>query len=70
MTNTTSGHDHSAPHWQSLRGLRETAGYSIDDLAETCGLTHAEITAIEEGRDADEGKIARITAALKSTGRH
>ncbi|MDB5524982.1 MAG: family transcriptional regulator protein [Rhizobium sp.] len=48
-----------------VRSIRQTVGYSIDDLAETCGLTHAEILEIEEGQDADMGRLNRIAAALQ-----
>ena len=48
-----------------IRTIRQSVGYSIDDLAETCGLTHAEILEIEEGQDADLGRLNRIAAALQ-----
>jgi ribosome-binding protein aMBF1 (putative translation factor) len=44
---------------------RLAAGYSIDDLAVTTGLVHAEITRVEDGSDADPAKVKRIAAALK-----
>jgi transcriptional regulator with XRE-family HTH domain len=44
---------------------RHVAGYSVEDLAVTCGLTVGEIEAIEEGRDADPGRLKRIAAALQ-----
>jgi len=48
-----------------VRSLRQSVGYSIDDLAETCGLTSAEITGIEEGLEADMGQLKRIAQALQ-----
>lgn len=48
-----------------VRSLRQSVGYSIEDLAETCGLTSAEITAIEEGLEADMGQLKRIAQALQ-----
>lgn len=47
-----------------VRTLREGAGYSVDDLAVTCGLTVAEIEAIEAGDVADPAHLRRIAAAL------
>ncbi|WP_018898492.1 helix-turn-helix transcriptional regulator [Rhizobium sp. 2MFCol3.1] len=48
-----------------LRTARETIGYSVDDLAVTCGLLVAEIEEIERGEDTDSAKIKRIAAALQ-----
>jgi transcriptional regulator with XRE-family HTH domain len=48
-----------------VRTHRESAGYSIEDLAVTCGLANTEISAIEEGSDADPAKLRRIAAALQ-----
>jgi transcriptional regulator with XRE-family HTH domain len=48
-----------------LRITRGSFGYSIDDLAETVGLTSDEIVAIEAGNDNDPAKIKRIASALK-----
>jgi hypothetical protein len=49
----------------AVRRSRQAIGYSVDDLALTCGLTDVEITAIELGADADPGKLRRIAAALQ-----
>lgn len=49
----------------ALKQAREIVGYSVDDLAVTCGLTALEITRIELGVDADEAKLRRIGAALQ-----
>lgn len=48
-----------------VRRSREAVGYSIEDLALTCGLTGAEITRIELGDDGDPDKLRRIAAALR-----
>lgn len=48
-----------------VRSHRESAGYSIEDLAVTCGLANTEISAIEDGDDADPAKLRRIAAALQ-----
>jgi len=48
-----------------VKAYRESAGYSIEDLAVTCGLANAEIAAIEDGIDADPAKLRRIAAALQ-----
>jgi len=48
-----------------VRAMREARGYSTEDLALTCGLAISEITCIENGEDADPGKLRRIAAALR-----
>ncbi|NLS02449.1 helix-turn-helix transcriptional regulator [Rhizobium sp. P32RR-XVIII] len=48
-----------------VRKAREAVGYSVDDLAETCGLVESEIIDIENGKDADPAKLKRIAAALQ-----
>ena len=48
-----------------VKAYRESAGYSIEDLAVTCGLANSEIAAIEDGSDADPAKLRRIAAALQ-----
>jgi transcriptional regulator with XRE-family HTH domain len=48
-----------------VKAARETVGYSIEDLAVTCGLANAEIEEIEEGHDVDPAKLKRIAAALQ-----
>jgi transcriptional regulator with XRE-family HTH domain len=48
-----------------VKALRESVGYSIEDLAVTCGLTSSEISDIEEGRDDDPAKLRRIASALQ-----
>jgi transcriptional regulator with XRE-family HTH domain len=71
MTNTIHNTDASATCrgqvdiGDAVRRSREAAGYSIEDLALTCGLTGAEITKVELGADADPGRLRRIAAALR-----
>lgn len=48
-----------------VRTHRESAGYSIEDLAVTCGLANTEISAIEDGSDVDPAKLRRIAVALQ-----
>ncbi|MET3853562.1 MULTISPECIES: helix-turn-helix transcriptional regulator [unclassified Rhizobium] len=48
-----------------VKKAREAVGYSVDDLAVTCGLVAAEITEIENGEHADPAKLKRIAAALQ-----
>jgi transcriptional regulator with XRE-family HTH domain len=50
---------------KKVRAAREAVGYSIEELALTCGLVVSEITAIEEGDDADLGRLKRVAAALQ-----
>ncbi len=47
-----------------LRSARVGRGYSIDDVALTCGLTADEVQAVETGADDDAGRLTRIAAAL------
>lgn len=45
--------------------VKEAVGYSVDDLAVTCGLVSNEIVEIENGANADPAKLKRIAAALQ-----
>ena len=56
-----SGHDVGP----AIRRAREAVGYSIDDLAVTCGLVSSEISDIENGGSLDPIKLKRIAAALQ-----
>ena len=49
----------------AVKAIREAHGYSIDDLAVTCGLSASEIIGIENGEDTDPGRLRRIAAALR-----
>ena len=55
-----SGPDHS-----NLRAMRETRGYSVEELSLTCGLAVDEIEDIENGRITDPLKLRRIVSALR-----
>ncbi|WP_438754860.1 helix-turn-helix domain-containing protein [Pararhizobium sp. O133] len=48
-----------------IRQAREALGYSLDDLAETCGLTIPEIIRIEVGADRDLRRLRRVAAPLQ-----
>lgn len=54
-----------APDHSALRAIRETRGYSLEELSLTCGLSVNEIAEIESGRDADPSKLRRIATALR-----
>jgi len=47
-----------------FREAREARGYSIEDLAVTCGLTMDEIRDLEQGLDTSSGYLRRVAAAL------
>jgi transcriptional regulator with XRE-family HTH domain len=49
----------------AIKKARETVGYSIDDLAVTCGLANTEISEIESGASVDLVRLSRIAAALQ-----
>jgi len=48
-----------------VKATREVLGYSIEDLALTCGLTAQEIIDLENGADHEKAKLRRIAVALK-----
>jgi transcriptional regulator with XRE-family HTH domain len=50
-----------------VKSRRRAAGYSIEDLAETCGLTGAEISRIEDGLAIDLQHLKRIAPALQTS---
>ena len=52
------------PDYTTLRAMRETRGYSLEELSLTCGLSVGEIEDIENGRAADPSKLRRIASAL------
>lgn len=69
----TSTENHSLPDTvaaaiaagvNAVKAFREARGYSIEDLAVTCGLSTGEIAGIENGEDADPGRLRRIAIAL------
>jgi DNA-binding XRE family transcriptional regulator len=54
-----------APEHSAIRAIRETRGYSMEELSLTCGLSTNEIADIESGKDADPTKLRRIATALR-----
>jgi transcriptional regulator with XRE-family HTH domain len=56
---------HITPDRSALRAIRETRGYSMEELSLTCGLAINEIADIESGKDADPSKLRRIASALR-----
>ncbi|NGO56113.1 helix-turn-helix domain-containing protein [Allomesorhizobium camelthorni] len=48
-----------------VRTIRDSVGYSIEELALTCGLAFSEIADLESGIDADPIKLRRIATALR-----
>ena len=50
-----------------LAEARQRRGYSLDDVAETSGLTVDEVAALESGEDTDLARTARAAAALGIT---
>lgn len=56
--------NHTISIAEAIATARRTAGYSLDDLAITTGLTVAELEALESGRDADPAHLKRAATAL------
>ena len=50
-----------------LSEARQRRGYSLDDLAETSGLTVDEVAALESGEDTDQTRMLRAAAAVGIT---
>ncbi|WP_245493085.1 MULTISPECIES: helix-turn-helix transcriptional regulator [unclassified Mesorhizobium] len=55
----------ATPDHSALRTIRETRGYSMEELSLTCGLAVDEIADIENGKNADPSKLRRIASALR-----
>ncbi|QIA24009.1 helix-turn-helix transcriptional regulator [Mesorhizobium sp. AA22] len=55
----------AAPDHSALKAIRETRGYSMEELSLTCGLAVDEIADIENGKNADLSKLRRIASALR-----
>jgi hypothetical protein len=62
LSKTTAKAINSGAH--IYREAREAKGYSIEDLAVTCGLTVAEIRDVELGIEANPAYLRRVAAAL------
>jgi transcriptional regulator with XRE-family HTH domain len=50
---------------KALRAAREAAGLSVEEVAETSGLTTLEILEIEGGRIFDANDLRRVASALR-----
>ncbi|KQQ59825.1 transcriptional regulator [Rhizobium sp. Leaf311] len=58
--------DHTnAPFAEKIAAARNSAGYTVEQLAITCGLTVQEITDLENGADSNPSHIQRVAAALQ-----
>jgi len=55
----------AAAGYSVLKAVRETRGYTIEELSLTCGLAVGEIVDLEDGKDADPAKLRRIASALQ-----
>jgi transcriptional regulator with XRE-family HTH domain len=55
----------NGPIYTTLKAMRETRGYSVEELSLTCGLAVDEIEDIENGREFDPAKLRRIASALR-----
>lgn len=49
----------------SAAELRRQRGYTLTDLAETCGLTESELARLEAGEDVTLPYLKRVAAALR-----
>lgn len=54
-----------APFASKIAAARSNYGYTVDQLAITCGLTAQEISALEDGSDINPSHIQRVAAALQ-----
>lgn len=46
-----------------VQAVRQSLGYTIEELAVVCGLTSDEITMLEKSEKVEPQKLARITSA-------
>lgn len=65
VSKPSTGSKTSAPFAGKILNARNAAGYTVDQLALTCGLTSQEITALETGADSDPMRIRRVATALQ-----
>jgi predicted transcriptional regulator len=49
---------------KTLREARIARGYAMDDVAETSGLTVAEVAALEAGVDVEPRRMSRFVSAV------
>ncbi|UHS64028.1 helix-turn-helix transcriptional regulator [Agrobacterium vaccinii] len=60
-----SSNETHAPFASKIAAARSTCGYTVEQLAITCGLTAHEISALEDGSDINPSHIQRVAAALQ-----
>ncbi|MQB19556.1 XRE family transcriptional regulator [Agrobacterium tumefaciens] len=60
-----TGRETNAPFAGKIASARNAAGYTVDQLALTCGLTSQEILALETGADSDPSRLRRVASALQ-----
>lgn len=65
MSLSVDNQEPAATEVPSAAELRRLRGYSLTDLAETCGLTEQEIARIEAGEAVAVPYLVRIAAALR-----
>jgi DNA-binding XRE family transcriptional regulator len=65
VTHLYSSDQTDTPFAEKIAAARHTAGYTIEQLAITCGLTVEEIVALEDGSDSNPSHIQRVAAALQ-----
>lgn len=53
---------------QAIATARQAAGYSLEDMAITTGLTVSEIEALESGKDTDTARLKRVMSSLQLQG--
>lgn len=70
MTISHSNFDdnHAISIAETIATARKAAGYSLEDLAITTGLTVSELSALEDGKDRDDARLKRVAAALQLQG--
>lgn len=65
VSRPANGSNTNTPFAGKIMSARNAAGYTVDQLALTCGLTSQEITALEAGTDGDPVRIKRVANALQ-----
>jgi transcriptional regulator with XRE-family HTH domain len=64
MSIATKFENNIAPVGTMLRKAGKSRGYTLGDVAETSGLTVYEVASLENGDDADVGKIGPAAHAV------
>jgi transcriptional regulator with XRE-family HTH domain len=65
VSHPDSGDQTHTPFAEKIALARKGAGYTVEQLAITCGLTTQEIEALEDGTDSNPSHIQRVAAALQ-----